>query len=88
MRRCIGSTQHLKNIYGAGYTLEMKLCCSNEGNQFSLPERHAALKLFVDELFSDASIENDCIGRIIYNIPQHAVTSLSECFARLEKGLV
>ncbi|CAK1589994.1 unnamed protein product [Parnassius mnemosyne] len=23
--RCIGSTQHLKNLYGAGYTLEMKI---------------------------------------------------------------
>ncbi|XP_047518693.1 cholesterol transporter ABCA5-like isoform X1 [Pieris napi] len=23
--RCVGSTQHLKNLYGAGYTLEMKI---------------------------------------------------------------
>jgi ATP-binding cassette, subfamily A (ABC1), member 5 len=23
--RCLGSTQHLKNLYGAGYTLEIKL---------------------------------------------------------------
>ncbi|XP_049879366.1 cholesterol transporter ABCA5-like isoform X2 [Pectinophora gossypiella] len=28
--RCVGSTQHLKNLYGAGYTLEMKI---GQGNQ-------------------------------------------------------
>ncbi|XP_060806687.1 cholesterol transporter ABCA5 [Amyelois transitella] len=28
--RCIGSTQHLKNLYGAGYTLEMKIGQSNQ----------------------------------------------------------
>ncbi|XP_026331721.1 ATP-binding cassette sub-family A member 5-like, partial [Hyposmocoma kahamanoa] len=27
--RCIGSTQHLKNLYGAGYTLEMKIGQNN-----------------------------------------------------------
>ena len=25
VRRCLGSTQHLKNKYGGGYVLEMKL---------------------------------------------------------------
>ncbi|CAB3246103.1 unnamed protein product [Arctia plantaginis] len=28
--RCIGSTQHLKNLYGAGYTLEMKIGSNNQ----------------------------------------------------------
>ncbi|KAM3955750.1 cholesterol transporter ABCA5-like, partial [Aphomia sociella] len=28
--RCIGSTQHLKNLYGAGYTLEMKIGQNNQ----------------------------------------------------------
>ncbi|XP_064074250.1 cholesterol transporter ABCA5-like [Vanessa tameamea] len=28
--RCIGSTQHLKNLYGAGYTLEMKIGQQNQ----------------------------------------------------------
>ncbi|XP_039751795.1 ATP-binding cassette sub-family A member 5-like isoform X1 [Pararge aegeria] len=28
--RCIGSTQHLKNLYGAGYTLEMKIGQHNQ----------------------------------------------------------
>ncbi|CAH2093422.1 unnamed protein product [Euphydryas editha] len=30
--RCIGSTQHLKNLYGAGYTLEMKIGQQNQKN--------------------------------------------------------
>lgn len=29
--RCIGSTQHLKNTYGAGYHLEMKLSSTADG---------------------------------------------------------
>lgn len=33
--RCIGSTQHLKNLYGAGYTLEMKIGQSNQKSTVS-----------------------------------------------------
>lgn len=33
--RCIGSTQHLKNLYGAGYTLEMKLSAPSRQRQSS-----------------------------------------------------
>ncbi|KOX68527.1 ATP-binding cassette sub-family A member 5 [Melipona quadrifasciata] len=59
--RCVGSTQHLKNLYGAGYTLEMKL-------------------------LGDATLEESFADRLVFAVPQHAVTSLAECFTQLEKA--
>nr|CAD7408080.1 unnamed protein product [Timema cristinae] len=84
--RCIGSTQHLKNLYGAGYTLEMKLRGGDRTPTTPSSDRHADLKEFVAGLFPDATLEESFADRLVFSVPQHAVTSLAECFSQLEKA--
>ncbi|XP_053988069.1 cholesterol transporter ABCA5-like isoform X3 [Hylaeus volcanicus] len=84
--RCIGSTQHLKNLYGAGYTLEMKLLGGDCTPTTPSGDRITGLKEFVSSLFPDASLEESFADRLVFGVPQHAVTSLAECFMQLEKA--
>lgn len=84
--RCIGSTQHLKNLYGAGYTLEMKLLGGDCTPTTPSGDRIAGLKEFVAGLFPDATLEESFADRLVFAVPQHAVNSLAECFIQLEKG--
>lgn len=84
--RCIGSTQHLKNLYGAGYTLEMKLLGGDCTPTTPSGDRIATLKEFVAGLFPDATLEESFADRLVFAVPQHAVNSLAECFMQLEKG--
>lgn len=84
--RCIGSTQHLKNLYGAGYTLEMKLLGGDCTPTTPSGDRVASLKDFVAGLFPDATLEESFADRLVFAVPQNAVNSLAECFSQLEKG--
>ncbi|XP_055600772.1 cholesterol transporter ABCA5-like isoform X2 [Uranotaenia lowii] len=113
--RCLGSTQHLKNLYGAGYTLEIKLKHvesmysetpiesqpSSSQEQLQLQDQSAAatpvinncidnrsmaLRNFVTDLFPSATLEESFADRLVYSVPQQAVSSLAECFSRLEKA--
>ncbi|XP_037292721.1 ATP-binding cassette sub-family A member 5 isoform X2 [Manduca sexta] len=153
--RCIGSTQHLKNLYGAGYTLEMKIGQSyqkatmmenemsmspsplrstenspslgeaDEGGSGSgsvceegaegeteavdasihtplvagtpphLTRQHqrtessggasaeAAIAL-VGQLFPSAILEENFAERLVFSVPQSAVSSLARCFQQIE----
>lgn len=89
--RCLGSTQHLKNLYGAGYTLEVKLkhiqyLQTSIESIVEKVERTQALRLFVSNLFPDAILEESFADRLVYSVPQHAVSSLADCFSKLEKA--
>ncbi|KZC11898.1 ATP-binding cassette sub-family A member 5 [Dufourea novaeangliae] len=84
--RCIGSTQHLKNLYGAGYTLEMKLLGGDCTPTTPSGDRITGLKEFVSSLFPDATLEESFADRLVFGVPQHAVNSLAECFTQLEKA--
>ncbi|XP_076233119.1 cholesterol transporter ABCA5 [Calliopsis andreniformis] len=84
--RCIGSTQHLKNLYGAGYTLEMKLMGGDCTPTTPSGDRISSLKEFVSSLFPDATLEESFADRLVFAVPQHAVNSLAECFMQLEKA--
>lgn len=84
--RCIGSTQHLKNLYGAGYTLEMKLMGGDCTPTTPSGDRVTGLKEFVAGLFPDATLEESFADRLVFAVPQNAVNSLAECFSQLEKG--
>ncbi|XP_017752415.1 PREDICTED: ATP-binding cassette sub-family A member 2-like [Eufriesea mexicana] len=84
--RCIGSTQHLKNLYGAGYTLEMKLLGGDCTPTTPSGDRITSLKEFVSSLFPDATLEESFTDRLVFAVPQHAVNSLAECFMQLEKA--
>ncbi|XP_016838488.1 ATP-binding cassette sub-family A member 5 isoform X2 [Nasonia vitripennis] len=84
--RCIGSTQHLKNLYGAGYTLEMKLLGGDCTPTTPSGNRVSCLKEFVTGMFADATLEESFADRLVFAVPQHSVHSLAECFTQLEKA--
>ncbi|CAG9831938.1 unnamed protein product [Diabrotica balteata] len=81
--RCLGSTQHLKNLYGAGYTLEIKLTSEGAGDT---EEKFRALKNFVFGLFPNAVLQDTFGDRLIFSIPQDSVRSLARCFKSLENA--
>lgn len=84
--RCLGSTQHLKNLYGAGYTLEMKLRGGDRTPTSTQGVKPNDLREFVGELFSDAVLQESFADRLVYSVPQQSVPSLANCFMQLEKG--
>lgn len=85
--RCLGSTQHLKNLYGAGYTLEMKLRGGDRTPTSTQGSNPNDLREFVTELFPEASLQESFADRMVFSVPQQSVPSLANCFMQLEKGL-
>jgi len=92
--RCLGTGQHLKNRYGSGYLLELKLkSLASETSGFAeqtrvntaRTERMNLLTDFIVRLFSSAVILESFEDRIIFNIAQENVVSLAHTFESLEK---
>ena len=82
--RCLGSTQHLKDKYGSGYVLEVKL--TPEPTVAATDHKMAALHTFVKGHFLNVDI-SECFGdRVTYSIPQESVGSLANSFKILEEG--
>jgi len=77
---CIGSTQHLKNRYGSGYTLEAKLIAS--ANRKKMLED---LDQNIKEIFEGATVQERFEDRVKYQIPQGRETSLAKIFSELEE---
>jgi len=78
--KCIGSTQHLKNKFGQGYVLEVKLHHTLENNQ-----RNEKLHQFVLSLFNDVE-DPECFGdRYVYKITNDKVGQLSNVFAQIQQ---
>ncbi|XP_022180938.1 ATP-binding cassette sub-family A member 5-like isoform X1 [Myzus persicae] len=75
--RCLGSTQYLKNLYGAGYTLEIKLKPHGDMDD---------VKSFVITSFPNAIPEEEFADRLVFGVPQSAVESLAHCFLNLENA--
>ncbi|KAJ8972472.1 hypothetical protein NQ317_016605 [Molorchus minor] len=86
--RCLGSTQHLKNLYGAGYTLEMKLKGGDSTPTSDSGDRHIELRDFVIGLFPDATLQETFADRLVFSVPQQSVPSLANCFMQLEKAKI
>lgn len=87
--RCLGSTQHLKNLYGAGYNLEIKLKSNYlNGSSFENVQLHLKKECrnFIYELFPDAKVEESFGDRMVCSIPQNNVSSLAQSFESLERG--
>ncbi|XP_077979636.1 cholesterol transporter ABCA5-like [Glandiceps talaboti] len=88
--RCVGSTQHLKDKYGGGYVLEVKLKVAagsdDAAEETELAEKVRVLQEFVMELFPPAQVMEKFNERILYKIPQDDVSSLAAVFSALEKG--
>ena len=72
--RCLGSTQHLKNTYGGGYILDVKL----HNDQWP------ALEEYIISVFPGATATESFSDRRTYSIEQASVTSLAEAFQALE----
>ncbi|XP_070580684.1 cholesterol transporter ABCA5-like isoform X2 [Ptychodera flava] len=86
--RCIGSTQHLKDKYGGGYVLEVKLKIDDLRAGEDLAERVRALDELAKRLFSSAQVMEKFNERILYKIPSEDVSSLGSVFDALEKGKI
>ncbi|XP_047474330.1 phospholipid-transporting ATPase ABCA3-like [Penaeus chinensis] len=94
--RCIGSVQHLKNKYGGGYTLEVKLekqeTCAVSLNGES--PTHTSLdenvvtetKKIIMNSFPKAELDEEFGELLHYKIPQSDIKSLANSFAVLEKA--
>lgn len=76
---CIGSPQHLKSKYGAGYTLEIKLNSSQ--TETSSEERYS----FVIEHFPDCKITEVFDDKAVFALTTTSVQSISRTFALLEE---
>lgn len=80
--RCLGSTQHLKNKYGAGYTLDIKMQRKDGAWQKNLSE----LKTYVKNVFPSAALREGFQDRLTYDIPQAGVTSLANVFVAMDEA--
>ena len=74
--QCLGGQQHLKNKYGGGYTLELRV---GEG-------REAAVRAAVPRLFPRASLESEHAGKLRYVLPMtgDGAASLAAVFETME----
>ncbi|CAI4221781.1 unnamed protein product [Auanema sp. JU1783] len=63
--RCLGSKQHLKNKFGQGYSLTLKLCNSSDTS--------AVVKLF-KSFVSEAHLEAVHCSTIFFQIPRECIT--------------
>lgn len=96
--RCIGPIQHLKNKYGRGYTLEVKVKpnrapvsisnASSPSHVISAEKGNSIIKQVqqkVIETFPNATLDEQFEERLIYKVPQTDVMSLALIFEMLEK---
>ncbi|XP_075746374.1 cholesterol transporter ABCA5-like isoform X7 [Rhipicephalus microplus] len=80
--RCLGSTQHLKNKYGAGYTLDIKM----QRQEGAWEKNLGDLKQYVKRVFPTASLREGFQDRLTYDIPQAGVTSLANVFVAMDEA--
>ena len=83
--RCLGASTHLKNKYGSGYLLEVKLS-TRDNQSTSLEDRLAGIHQYIVEKFPGATVMEQFSERVQYKVPKSSVTSLSRAFTVLEEG--
>lgn len=79
--RCLGSTQHLKNIYGRGYILEVKLGNHEKETVNTLMDE---LEKYLFSIFPGMGTVERFMERAQYSVPSEDVKSLGEVFMKLE----
>uniref|UniRef100_A0A8V5G677 Uncharacterized protein n=1 Tax=Melopsittacus undulatus TaxID=13146 RepID=A0A8V5G677_MELUD len=75
--RCIGSVQHLKNRFGKGYVLEIKV---------KDPEHTELLHAEVLRIFPGAARQERFPSLLVYKVPMEDALPLSQSFSRLEEA--
>ncbi|XP_059141166.1 ABC-type organic anion transporter ABCA8B-like isoform X1 [Physella acuta] len=78
---CLGSTQHLKNKYGSGYILEVKL---ENNNVSDIESKMDDLENHLKMLFPGLENVERFQERAQYSIPKDDVKNLGETFSHLE----
>ncbi|GFO31417.1 ATP-binding cassette sub-family a member 5 [Plakobranchus ocellatus] len=80
--QCLGSTQHLKDKFGSGYILEVKLSLRVADNVEDLMDK---LEEHLKSLFPDMETVERFMERAQYSIPKENITSLGKTFSSLER---
>ncbi|NXJ44907.1 ABCAA protein, partial [Spizaetus tyrannus] len=75
--RCIGSIQYLKNKFGKGYLLEIKV---------KDPERADLLHAEILRIFPSAARQERFPSLLVYKVPMEDALPLSQSFSKLEEG--
>nr|XP_009482736.1 PREDICTED: ATP-binding cassette sub-family A member 10-like [Pelecanus crispus] len=75
--RCIGSVQYLKNKFGKGYLLEIKV---------KDPEHTDLLHAEVLRIFPSAARQERFPSLLVYKVPMEDALPLSQSFSKLEKA--
>ncbi|KFZ65123.1 ATP-binding cassette sub-family A member 10, partial [Podiceps cristatus] len=75
--RCIGSIQHLKNKFGKGYLLEIKV---------KDPEHTELLHAEILRIFPSAARQERFPSSLVYKVPMEDALPLSQSFSKLEEG--
>ncbi|NXW13732.1 ABCAA protein, partial [Circaetus pectoralis] len=75
--RCIGSIQYLKNKFGKGYLLEIKV---------KDPERADLLHAEILRIFPSAARQERFPSLLVYKVPMEDAVPLSQSFSKLEEG--
>uniref|UniRef100_F6TE16 ABC transporter domain-containing protein n=1 Tax=Ciona intestinalis TaxID=7719 RepID=F6TE16_CIOIN len=78
--QCLGSTQHLKNKFGQGYSLELKMQPNHQN------ENQQAIQDFVKNLFGDVTTTHNFAHRFVYKVSQDSMPNLSKVFRELEQA--
>ncbi|NXF98070.1 ABCAA protein, partial [Eubucco bourcierii] len=76
--RCIGSIQYLKNKFGKGYLLEIKV---------KDPEHSDLLHAEILRIFPSAARQERFPSLLVYKVPMEDALPLSQSFSKLEEGL-
>jgi ATP-binding cassette subfamily A (ABC1) protein 5 len=82
---CIGSTQHLKNVHGTGYILELDLMPSQATGQGYTSEDDKYNVAPVAEVVAGATCIEHFGTHVMYHVPQTSVEHLSTIFVALER---
>ena len=80
--KCLGSTQHLKNKFGEGYTLMAKI---REREDIDVFEKTEALKKFIEKTFPGSVLKDAHFGYVHYQI-SNANVSWSQLFGTIERA--
>ncbi|XP_027746188.1 ATP-binding cassette sub-family A member 10-like [Empidonax traillii] len=75
--RCIGSIQYLKNKFGKGYLLEIKV---------KDPERTDLLHAEILKIFPSAARQERFPSLLVYKVPMEDALPLSQSFSKLEEA--
>ena len=90
--KCLGSTQHLKNKFGEGYTLIAKIRNNSSGTATpteggDLEFQTMALKNFIESEFPNSELKDAHIGLVHYQINSTGM-SWASLFGTLERAKV